>query len=72
MLFHYILLPLTITLAGAQPPPFLAPSQPTPRRPILSQLPVTTTTRPGRVPVALFYYLEPLTVPGEFTRGTHY
>lgn len=72
MLFHYILLPLTITLASAEtslcpPPTSLRP--PATHSPAPPPLPSLFDHR--RHP-ALFYYLEPLSAPREFTRGTHY
>lgn len=71
MLFHYILLPLTITLASAEtsldprPSRILRHPLATPSGPLSS--PFDHRRRP-----ALFYYLEPLSAAREFTRGTHY
>lgn len=48
MLFHYILLPLTITLAGAQPPP----SSPLTNQPLADQYYRNYPSLPPRGPVA--------------------
>lgn len=70
MLFHYILLPLTITLASAETS-LDSRSPRTPRHPLTTLLwPPFVPLRPPMPSRSVL--LSRASVPREFTRGTHY